>query len=110
MVTVRDLENNFPASDTIIIGINGRESWYRRRYTLGHELGHLFLGHHACSGNSKDGSHNEKEANSFSAEFLIPRVLLKEDFQRNKNIPALASLYRVSAEAMTYHIMHCRLL
>lgn len=44
----------------------------RRNFTLAHEVGHICLGH------DDDGPVQEREANAFAAQLLLPRVLLRE--------------------------------
>lgn len=94
----------------VTIGVNGHQPWCRRRFTLGHELGHLLLEHQGCSGSPNDGSHEEQEANAFAAELLMPRVILKADLRKQPNIPELAKLYCVSSQALTIHLIKRRLL
>lgn len=91
------------------IGFNQNEPWCRRRFTIAHEIGHLLFGH-TCSkgGGSKDN--NEKEADVFAAELLMPTSLIKKDFLRLSNIPDLAKLYRVSEQAMGIKICDSRIL
>ena len=43
----------------------------RRRFTLAHEIGHIYLGH------SNDSPDEEREANTFAAELLMPRILVE---------------------------------
>jgi Zn-dependent peptidase ImmA (M78 family) len=101
MVTVQDIE-----SDIVTIGINGIEHWHRRRFTLGHEIGHLLLGHVGCD---KNELHHETEANAFSAELLMPKALLKQDFEKTRDIPTLARVYRVSQQSLSYRLMQGRM-
>lgn len=90
------------------IGFNENDPWCRQRFTVAHEIGHLFLGH-TCN-NDADGAHNEKEAHLFAAELLIPTSFLKKDFKKMRSIPDLARLYRVSQEAMSIKLMTAKLL
>jgi len=96
-------------SDYAVVGYNGKHPWCRRRFTIGHEIGHLLMGH-ACDPNSGQNSDNETEANVFSSELLIPTELLKKDYKKYPDIPTLSKLYLVSAEAMSYKLMSARLL
>ncbi len=91
--------------ESATIGYNNSQSWHRRRFTIGHELGHLLM-NHTCNADE----YQEKEANEFAAELLMPLALLKKDFQINGELKALAEKYIVSEEAMCRHLMNCRLL
>ena len=105
MVKVKSL-----GEESVFIGVNEDEPWCRRRFSLGHELGHLLLEHTGCSGNPNDGSYGEREAQVFSGELLIPSAFIKPDLEKTPNIPALAKLYRVSQQALSIKLKECRLL
>lgn len=92
-----------------VIGYNEKHPWCRRRFTIGHEIGHLLMGQ-ACNQRPDDKSHDETEANLFSSELLMPIEFIKRDFKKNPDIPAFAKQYLVSAEAMSYRLMHAKLL
>lgn len=96
-------------NDYAVIGYNEKHPWCRRRFTIGHEIGHLLMGH-ACDSSSVHNSINETEANLFSGELLMPIELLKNDIKKHPDIPTLAKLYLVSAEAMSIRLMNARLL
>lgn len=89
------------------IGINVDEPWCRRRFTLGHELGHMFLEHAGCTGGK---TYEEREAQIFSAELLIPSAFIKRDIKKIPNIPALAKKYAVSQQALSIKLSDCRLI
>lgn len=91
------------------IGFNENHPWYRRRFTIAHEIGHVILGH-TCNGNEGDSSHNETEAHTFAAELLMPTELLKKDFKKIHNLDNLSVLYRVSKHALTIQIMNAHLI
>lgn len=95
-------ENSFE-QEVVTIGFNEKHPWCRRRFTLGHEIGHLILGH-VCSHSSAD--HGEKEADVFASELLIPTKLIKADFAKIPDIQTLAKLYRVSTAAMTIKLIN----
>jgi Zn-dependent peptidase ImmA (M78 family) len=102
MVRITDLDHEHTS-----IGFNANEPWCRRRFTIAHEIGHLLMGH-TCEFGANDNK--EKEADCFAAELLIPKSLLKTDFLKNKNVPALSDMYKVSQQAMSIKIMDDRLL
>lgn len=62
---------------TNIVLYNRQVSWGRRKFTLAHELGHIYLGHSSC------GPEEEKEANWFASQLLMPECVLMEIFQRD---------------------------
>lgn len=90
------------------IGFNASHSWYRRRFTIAHEIGHLLLGH-MCDKNIKGGTTDETEANQFAGELLVPTTLIKKDFAKLPDIQELATLYRVSTQTLTIKLMEARI-
>jgi Zn-dependent peptidase ImmA (M78 family) len=107
------------------IGANKNHPQNRRRFTLAHELGHYFL--HVNSDDrlrvdrrsqvmlrsnlSSEGEDNEeREANLFAAELLMPQSFLRNDWVDLQDtdiesaIQELARKYRVSSEAMQYRL------
>lgn len=47
-------------------------SWGRRKFTLAHELGHIYLNH------KENGPEQEQEANWFASQLLMPECVLME--------------------------------
>ncbi|PIV86018.1 MAG: hypothetical protein COW50_03810 [Candidatus Moranbacteria bacterium CG17_big_fil_post_rev_8_21_14_2_50_41_107] len=94
--------------DEVTIGFNNAQHWYRKRFTIAHEIGHLLMGH-TCGQDDKDNT-KEIESNQFAAELLMPLVFLKKDFKQIENLDDLSKKYAVSKEALTYHLMDCRLI
>ena len=91
----------------------------RQRFTLAHELGHIFLKHskrdlydaeevreigEELTDQSKPPK--EKEADAFASELLIPRDKLKKYEADIKDIDKLAAIFHVSKEAMTIAVMN----
>lgn len=110
------------------IGYNATESYVRQRFTLAHELGHFEL---HCKNKDKElfvdntkylfrkqpkGSieaQREKEANEFAAALLMPKTLVKKEFNLllengyfsdDEIISSLAKKFKVSQIAMTYRL------
>lgn len=63
----------------------------RKRFTIAHELGHIFIGWHddvtLCRTDDEYAAHNmldiqEKEANIFASELLMPTEWVKEQLER----------------------------
>ena len=94
--------------DSATIGFNSEHAWVRRRFTIAHELGHLYMGH-TCSGTDNAGN-KEVEANQFAAELLIPLAFIKKDFAKQRDLDTLGKKYVVSKEAMCRHLMECKIL
>lgn len=111
-----------------LIGVNRKHHENRRRFTIAHEIGHYFL--HEYEGVHFDGKNTglqmylrddvsstgldiqEREANLFAAQLLMPKRLLKKDISKieeihlleGDEIEKLAKKYKVSAAAMTYRL------
>lgn len=81
------------------IGFNINEPWCRRRFTIGHEIGHLKFGS-LCNKNTESQDPLEKECHVFAAELLMPKSILKKDFAEIQSIPELAKKYLVSEQAL----------
>lgn len=78
-----------------------RRSPERTRFDVAHELGHLIL-HPAAS---CDDAAQEREANEFASEFLIPRDAIPEYLRFNPSVAELLhvrGLFKVSAMALAY--------
>jgi predicted transcriptional regulator len=104
------------------ISANGADHYYRRRFTMAHELGH-YLFHRDLVGEGVDDnrayrsvkggnffnlnitSEHETEANRFAANLLMPARLVRQyhdDF--GGDIARLSTKFQVSQEAMTYRL------
>jgi len=95
LVTFKDEDRESSA-----IAYNESHPWCRRRFTIAHEIGHLLMGH-TCNKTIYGGDNfNEIESNVFASELLMPKNLLKEDFNKIKKVPDLAKLYRVSQQSL----------
>lgn len=124
-----------------LIGVNGSHPPARKRFTIAHEIGHLLLHEgDALHVDRRDGvdlglrvklrdpesslgtDDEEKEANLFAAELLMPPSLLEADLSRMKAdapqaeeededlIEKLAGRYGVSVQAMTFRLTNLGLL
>lgn len=99
------------------IWVNGREAreWpARRRFTIGHELGHwcMHRGEHAASTiycrsatvdpkeERPDRPGAEKEADAFAAALLMPAGLLRAEYARDRDFGRLCALFGSSGAAM----------
>ena len=93
--------------DEIFIVYNKERHPNRIRFSIAHELGHLYMGHVHGSSSLDFGSENfdEKEANQFAAQLLMPTKLLRADIKAGiKNVADLIERYKVSEEAMWWQI------
>ena len=115
------------ASDKVVIGINANHHRNRQTFTMAHELGHYLL--HDGEGvhvdrrftvrlrnraSSEGTNAEEKEANLFAAELLMPATLLERDLSRidvvdlhdESIIADLAERYGVSSQAMMFRLAY----
>lgn len=99
----------FSLADSIapIIFINGTDSLAARLFTIGHELAHIWLGEDGVSNAdplSNDLSAHEKWCNAVSAEILVPKEDLIEQYQREVGfMPQMVRLrnrYKVSSQVL----------
>ena len=88
-----------------IIAVNSSRPLCRRRFSVAHEIGHYLLGHNSLSFSESGGgmikreSKQERAANAFAAEFLMPKKLLAREAHKY-SLRALARRYLVSMQAM----------
>ena len=115
------------ARKTAVIGVNATHHPNRQNFTVGHELGHFLL-HEGDDVHvdrrfqvklrnqvSSEGTdEEEKEANLFAAEIIMPQRLVEEDVAEidaidlddEQVIADLAKLYGVSTQAMTFRLSY----
>lgn len=99
--------------------LNKAKPLQRQRFTLAHELGHIFLKHTGRdvydSEEIRENSNKlinktkppqETEADIFASELLIPYEQLKKHTADMNNIDKLAGTFLVSRQAMTLAIMN----
>jgi Zn-dependent peptidase ImmA (M78 family) len=89
--------------DCIFIIYNESKPVVRKRFSVAHELGHLYIGHLHGNSSSDLNSQNfdEIEANTFAAYLLMPPDLLRKDIKSGIKLPEdLAKKYHVSVDAM----------
>lgn len=82
----------------------GLKTAERMRFDLAHEIGHLML-HSGHQGNRTGGTSEEKEADAFAAELLMPTDLVKPLLGQEPAVEKLLRIRRmlgVSAMALTY--------
>lgn len=109
----------FPVGDGAVIGINADHHENRQRFTLAHELGHFLLSHHEAGGTAQSSFHvdledttppgydwrQERAANDFAADLLMPRRLVQRAFDQDPQPSRLAKAFKVSEIAMGYRLV-----
>jgi Zn-dependent peptidase ImmA (M78 family) len=113
------------------IGVNATHAYLRQRFTIAHELGHfllhpgreLILDHVRVDlrddVSSMGTDRQEREANAFAAELLMPAVDIRAEVQRlteagqtpdSRFVSDLAIGFSVSEQAMEYRLINLGLL
>lgn len=82
----------------------------RRRWTMAHELGHIFLGHIAKgSGIKQQSMEQERDADRFAAELLAPMVLLHFcGVSSSEELARLCMISKQAAEIRFEELCRCR--
>jgi Zn-dependent peptidase ImmA (M78 family) len=88
-----------------VIMVNAHEDSLRQRFTTCHELWHLIAGSRAvamklCYADVGDMPDEERLADAFAAELLMPAGMLEDAWQTERRTSALCSLFRVSPTAL----------
>ncbi len=93
------------------IGYNQNKHPHRIRFTLAHEIAHVILGH--CnptnSHDSQQSEIDEREADEFAAELLMPKDLIKNDLESGINAKALSEKYWVSEQVFWIRLIKLKL-
>jgi Zn-dependent peptidase ImmA (M78 family) len=110
-----------------LIGVNDSHALTRKRFTIAHELGHFLLHEEEKAhidqkfkinrrdeNSSKGISREEKEANLFAAELLMPASFIEQDFFKfdvldffdEKQLKDLADKYQVSTLALSFRLSY----
>lgn len=66
----------------VLANSHGVANYKRRKFTLAHEVGHIYLGH------TWHGPEEEKEANWFASQLLMPECVLMEIWRRDGKLLA----------------------
>lgn len=112
----------FRKDGTSIIGVNAKHPPNRQRFTIAHEIAHLVLHPQGdlfvdsgfkvyLRGDGGDGTpEQEREANQFAAELLMPTHFIKQDvacnfdIESDEQINELSKKYKVSNQAMAIRL------
>jgi Zn-dependent peptidase ImmA (M78 family) len=90
-----------------LIGLNKNYHIHNKRFSIGHELGHYFLGHPPESECTEEEIKlYNQEADEFSGELLIPLELLKQKIKEIKDPQKIATLFNVSEQALWIKIQN----
>lgn len=84
-----------------LIGLNKNYHVHNKRFSIGHEIGHYFLGHPPeieCT--DEEVKLYNQEADEFSGELLIPLEILKVKIKELKDIKEISRLFKVSEQAL----------
>lgn len=94
-----------------IINYNSTSSVLRQRFTVAHELGHILLGHNSSFRNININSTetNEKSANIFAAELLVPLPIVKKENLILESLTSISSKYQVSKDMMLWSLKNLHL-
>jgi Zn-dependent peptidase ImmA (M78 family)/DNA-binding XRE family transcriptional regulator len=96
----------------VAIGVNQQHGEARKRFSIAHELGHAVLGHmeklyieftapELLPKHGPEREKDEREANWFAADLLMPIDWIREDWKRYKgNLHEMADHYGVSEQAL----------
>lgn len=82
-----------------LIFVNNADSKAAQMFTIVHELAHIWIGHSAAFDFRKlEPADNEKEklCDKIAAEFLVPKVLFNDVWQKESDIKKLARYFKVS--------------
>ena len=102
------------------IGIKREHPDTRKRFTAAHELAHMLLTHHErfhidLEGRMEHGvsplydPQNEREANDFAANLLMPATWVRKRYKPKISVRNLATAFNVSLEAMNWRLINLRL-
>ena len=106
----RAIKQDVPSENRKLIGVNASYHRHNQRVSIGHELGHYFLGHppeEDCD--DEQIKLFNSEADEFSAELLMPLDMLKQKLVELKDVPNVARTFDVSEQALWIKISGQRL-
>lgn len=88
----------------VILTPDRAQDVYRHRFTAAHELGHLIL-----HGDTAPGDHQqEREADTFAAEFLTPRASISPQLPPRTDFAVLIRLQRIWGVSVKSLLYRCR--
>jgi Zn-dependent peptidase ImmA (M78 family) len=119
----------FRQGEKAIIGVNSANAPVRQRFTIAHELGHYLIHTQGADKvhvdrlfdikfrddlSSQGTDSDEREANFFAAELLMPRKFIKADLEKINQVDLedgqilvdLANRYEVSTQALLFRLAY----
>jgi Zn-dependent peptidase ImmA (M78 family) len=106
----------------LFLGVHSEDFPTRQRFTIAHEIGHYTLHADDLLHFDKNveqmffrteflSSIEEREANIFAAEILMPELLVEKCMQRNiDSVEEMAEYFKVSTLAMNYRLINLGIL
>jgi len=97
----------------LVILYNKSRPVVRQRFSVAHEIGHLYFGHVMGNSSLHHGykSYDEQEADHFAAYLLMPTKFLRTDIKAGiKDVDELAKKYGVSKDALWIQITNSGLI
>lgn len=91
----------------IDIAYNNQVSLNRQKFSVAHELGHIYMGHVHAGGfiDFENQNQVEQEANEFAAELIMPSFLMKKKIvDEHKSANELIGILEVSEEALWWKL------
>lgn len=83
-----------------IIQYSRRNQVPRKRFSIAHEVAHFYLGHTGIAFLSGQDSYEEREANAFASELLMPEAFMLHLWSRGDMRPfVVAGVFNVSWQA-----------
>ena len=88
----------------VVLTANRFDDIHRYRFTAAHELGHLVLHGDTAAGDAQQ----EREADTFAAEFLTPRDSILPELPRRLDLRRLAELRHTGGVSISSLLYRCR--
>lgn len=76
--------------DHLIIVLAATGNWFRENWSIAHELGHLVNGHLDKDQEHSTSAHDERSANSFAAQLLLPDAVMRSVDWKSLSLSDLA--------------------
>jgi Zn-dependent peptidase ImmA (M78 family) len=99
-----------------VIYVSASDPYVRQRFTIAHEIGHVYCGHLTDKENneliddevrlrSANWNLEERQANVFAARLLMPATLIRQSINGGCiSVEELSELFNVSEQAMMYRL------
>jgi len=94
-----------PYQERFVLAVNNRMNYYHRRFTVAHELWHIICRvdsiWYRWQINANNNGQEERQANIFAAELLMPEKAVKERFESGERVlTEYCNFFKVSKPAM----------